>query len=393
MRTFRTYILITLSLMATAMVSLTVSAQEFMSGPLRFAVTAPGEVAVVSNYVDGENDYCGVVIIPEQVHYDGATHHVTAIADDAFAGSQVTAVQVPSSVTAIGIGAFADAAQLADITLPLHLTTISPYLLAGTAVTDVVVPEGVTAIGEGAFEDCTQLHTLMLPSTLVAIDSHCFEGCYNLYELYCPAALPPAIADATAFDDLRNVDVMVADDGIAHRYAQAPQWNDSKQFVLWTIDEPWTTALTQVELLPDEHYNDIVTAGNHLAYEIYDDWGDLIAVTAAAHYYAPSPRREVNYTVVPTNMIRPATEASELVTLLPAAITEPVHEELTEPQVVVHDGAIHIKGDNHGSWIHIYDAYGMLYYQRPALEGIIDGLPRNRVYIVIVGNHATKVAL
>ena len=77
----------------------------------------------------------------------------------------------------------------------------------------------LTTIGRGAFQDCTQLHTLLLPASLQTIDEQAFEGCYNFYELYCAAPLPPAVVSASAFDDLRAVDVLVPNDAVAHAFA------------------------------------------------------------------------------------------------------------------------------------------------------------------------------
>lgn len=376
-------------------VALMAQPQEFESGGLRYEVVSPGEVAVVSNWVDGYNAYEGVVVVPETVHYDGVTCRVTAIADDAFASSAVTCLQLPSSVTSIGVGAMADAALLTDVTLPLHLTIVPPFMLAGTAVTDVALPQGVTTIGRGAFQDCTQLHTLLLPASLQTIDEQAFEGCYNFYELYCAAPLPPAVVSASAFDDLRAVDVLVPNDAVAHAFADHPLWGQGKLFDLWTIEEPWEVTSPTVELTDGEAYNCIGLGGNHLAYEIYNDWGDVEAVTAASTYYVPTPKRAIDYTVRPTTMTMAPIESFALtIHAAPAVVEEmEIFDRGQVPQVVVHDGAIHIMGDNHDKWVQIYDVYGMLYYQRPGVDNVIDGLPSNRVYIVLVGDHASKVCL
>ena len=77
----------------------------------------------------------------------------------------------------------------------------------------------------------------------------------------------------------------------------------------------------------------------------------------------------------------------------PAAI-----EEMEEPKpennlnIVGLDGTIYIQGDTNGQWTFIYDVYGNLWYERPAVRNWIS-LPGPRVYIVKVGDIVRKVFL
>ena len=48
------------------------------------------------------------------------------------------------------------------------------------------VPTTVTKIGKGAFKDCINLTTLLLPETVTEIDSSAFEGCISLEYLEIP---------------------------------------------------------------------------------------------------------------------------------------------------------------------------------------------------------------
>ena len=56
------------------------------------------------------------------------------------------------------------------------------------------------------------------------------------------------------------------------------------------------------------------------------------------------------------------------------------------------DGTIYIDGDTHGMWTFIYDVYGNLWYERPAVNNCIN-LPGQRVYIVKVGDKVRKLFL
>ena len=69
-------------------------------------------------------------------------------------------------------------------------------------------------------------------------------------------------------------------------------------------------------------------------------------------------------------------------------------EEENEPKLTIVglDGTIYIGGDTHGMWTFIYDVYGNLWYERPAVNNCIS-LPGPRVYIVRVGKTVRKVFL
>ena len=83
--------------------------------------------AVIYEYLGSESQ----VVIPERI----GDYPVTRIADNAFRGTAVRSVVVPSTVTAIGWFAFADCRSLTSVTLPASVTSIdygafdgSPYV-------------------------------------------------------------------------------------------------------------------------------------------------------------------------------------------------------------------------------------------------------------------------
>ena len=155
---------IVLLLAAWLWCAMSVHGQDIEACGIYYNIISDTQVEVAPAYHDGVNHYQGCIILPERVYCDGVNYDVTAIAPRAFWQSAVTEVQIPNSVTSIGEAAFADAEQLANITLPLGLKAFSRYMLAGTAITHLVVPEGVTSIGKGALEDCYWLRTIFLPA-------------------------------------------------------------------------------------------------------------------------------------------------------------------------------------------------------------------------------------
>ncbi len=370
--------------------ALTGYSQDIEANGIYYNIISETQVAVAPAWHDGVNRYEGCIILPERVYCDGVNYDVAAIAPRAFWQSAVTRVQIPNSVTMIGEAAFADAVELTDITLPLGLKAISRYMLAGTAVTNVVLPEGLTDIGAGAFEDCDQLHTVFLPYTLQTIGERAFAYCSNLAELYSDAAVPPLTLGDDAFEGCDGIDVMLADDRTTQRYQDDGVWGDEGQFTLW-VDE----GLAVLPMMQQEDHGQNWTSlklGNGLAYKIYGPDGYLMAVTAADHYYLPVGVQSTDYLVVPTTLMRDEEDLQLVATAQPAAIEEVKEDDEPRFNIVGLDGTIYIQGDTHGFWTFIYDVYGNLWYERPAVNNWIS-LPGHRVYIVKVGKTVRKVFL
>ena len=365
-------------------------AQDIEANGIFYNIISESQVEVAPAYFDGANHYEGCIILPEKVYCDGVNYDVAAIAPRAFWRSAVTEVQIPNSVTMIGEAAFADAEDLTDITLPLGLRAVSRYMLAGTAISNIVLPEGVTDVAMGAFEDCSRLRTIFLPMTLQRIGDRAFGYCSNLTEIYSDAATPPQLS-GDPFEGCDNVSVMLPDRATTLRYQDNDTWGDEDIFSLW-IDE----GLAVLPTMQQEHLGQnwtALTLGNSLAYRIYGPDGYLIAVTAADRYFLPIGTQSTDYLVVPTTLMYDEEDLQLVATAETDAIEE-IKDEQEEPNLIITglDGTIYIGGDTHGLWTFIYDVYGNLWYERPAVNNWIS-LPGQRVYVVKVGKTVRKVFL
>ena len=369
-------------------------AEDFESGGISYRVLSDGRVAVTEQLTwEGRNAYEGVLIVPENVYYNGVTRDVTAVDAFAFSASGVTEVILPGSVRWIGESAFADATSLTDVTLPIHINAIPRYCFAGTAVSDVAIPEGVTQIGYGAFQECTRLNTVFLPSTLRRIDDLAFDWCYNLEQIYCAALLPPRLGD-DVFADVRRADLIVTDDAAVDLYEiSRSEWSDDKHFTVYP-DEDIDPLLSFNPEPFEQDWLDI-TLGNHLAYTIYGEDGEPMAYTAAAHFYLPATDHDALFTVVPTTAMTDAERAEVVVEALNGIdriIEEPM-SPIPDPIISARDGQIHVWGDNYRRVIRVFDIYGMMYFERFSDGGEIIELPRGRIYIVTVDDYVKKVML
>ena len=366
----------------------TALAQDIEANGIYYNIISDTQVEVAPAFYDGVNHYEGCIILPERVYCDGVNYEVAAIAPRAFWRSAVTEVQIPNSVTMIGDAAFADAEELANITLPLGLKAVSRYMLAGTAVTHVALPEGVVNIGQGAFEDCSYLRTIFLPASLRYIGESAFGYCSILNEIYSDAATPPLTMGDDTFEGCGNIHVMLADGATTSRYQNDAVWGNEDLFTIW-IDEGLAVMPTMQQENLGENWT-ALTLGNSLAYKIYGPDGYLIAMTAADRYFLPIGAQSTEYLVVPTTLMYDEEDLELVATAEPAAIEKIEEEPEIELNIVGIDGTIYIQGDTHGMWTFIYDVYGNLWYERPAVNNWIS-LPGPRVYIVRVGKTVRKV--
>lgn len=379
-----------LTLAVMLIVALNAHAQDIEANGIFYHIIGDHQVEVSSAYRDGVNHYQGCIILPERVYCDGVNYEVTAIAPRAFWRSAVTEVQIPNSITMIGEAAFADAEHLTSITLPLGLTAVTRYMLAGTAVTSVVLPEGVTDIGKGAFEDCAYLQTVFLPATLRRIGDRAFGYCVSLKEIYSDATHPPLLMGDDAFEGITGISVMLNSNSVTRRYQDDPFWGDEDMFSLW-IDEGLAVMPEMQQESQGGNWT-VLSLGKGFAYKIYGPDGYLQAVTAADRYFLPAGAMSAEYLVVPTTLMYDEEALQLVATVQPTAIEEIPADNEPQLTIVGLDGTIYIGGDTHGLWTFIYDVYGNLWYERPAVNNWIS-LPGQRVYIVKVGNTVRKIFL
>ena len=113
---------------------------------------------------------------------------VTAIGENAFHNASVTSVKLPSSIKAIGKGAFQSCTGLQTIALPSGITYIESNAFRGcSSLRSVTLPNTLKRIGDQAFSRCSALTSVALPETLQTIDNGAFAYCTNLTGVSIPA--------------------------------------------------------------------------------------------------------------------------------------------------------------------------------------------------------------
>jgi len=118
---------------------------------------------------------------------------ITTISENAFFGcGALKSIHIPGAVTSIGTSAFSRCKSLSSISVDGSNTVYSSLLSNGLfkkgpkgytlviGCNNTVIPKGVVAIASYAFEDRTGLTSITIPQSVKKIGSYAFSGCSNL---------------------------------------------------------------------------------------------------------------------------------------------------------------------------------------------------------------------
>ncbi len=168
-------------------------------GNLWYNLNEENHTAEVCCSQDGTS-YSGSIVIPQTVE---GIYAVTSIGDDAFSGSEIETITIPSSITTIGGRAFdfCEKLERVDITdlaawcrivfidygagnmdgqgHSNPLTYAGKLYLNGTRITGLIIPESITEIKDNAFRG-GKFTSLTIPNTVTKIGEYAFEGCSTL---------------------------------------------------------------------------------------------------------------------------------------------------------------------------------------------------------------------
>lgn len=114
---------------------------------------------------------------------------ITTIGNNAFKNTDITLIQLPSTLKSIGNTSFFNT-LLIDIDLPNSLESIGSWAFGNCkSLNTIVVPDTVSFIDEDAFVDCTNLTKAILPTNLENISYGIFSDCEKLSEVIMPKNL------------------------------------------------------------------------------------------------------------------------------------------------------------------------------------------------------------
>lgn len=125
------------------------------------------------------------------------------IINEAFAGSNLTDITIPNTVTDIGVGAF----QYSDLT-------------------SIIIPNGVTKIWAGAFHHCTSLKSVTLSNSITQIQRDAFRDCTALTTVVCEAVLVPDCQHNIFFNVPQSAATLYVPEESLEDYKSAIYWKD-----------------------------------------------------------------------------------------------------------------------------------------------------------------------
>lgn len=113
-----------------------------------YSLDDEGNLSIIGNGQMADYDYAGApwgTSEVKKVQISG----ITKIGEHAFVNTQITSINIPDSVVAMGGWIFEGASQLSDVSLPSNLSYINYGVFSGTGVKKLVLPDSL--FQEGAF--------------------------------------------------------------------------------------------------------------------------------------------------------------------------------------------------------------------------------------------------
>ena len=164
------------SLILSVVFSTSASAYDVEIGGIYYNLISKSKTAEVTS---GEEKYSGEVVIPSSIISEGQQYKVISIVDKAFSGcSGLTSVDIPSSVTSIGVYAFQSCSGLTLITIPNSVTSIKEGAFRYcSGLTSVTIPNSVTSIEGETFNKCSGLKSVAIPNSVTRIGKFAFQRC------------------------------------------------------------------------------------------------------------------------------------------------------------------------------------------------------------------------
>ena len=142
----------------------------------------------------GENENVANVI-RYKAHYVVESEWIdeNSISNDFDYDSNEGVIVLKDGVTEIGNGAFTDSFDIVSVEIPSTITTIGIGAFAYSVLSSVVIPDSVTEICEGAFNSCDELKSIYIPASVERIGIEAFLNCTKLNSIEVDKSNPGQI--------------------------------------------------------------------------------------------------------------------------------------------------------------------------------------------------------
>ncbi len=98
-------------------------------------------------------------------------------------------INIPATVRSIGILAFSECYRLDEVVLPAGLEQIKLKAFYNAGIPKVVIPDGVKEIGVAAFHGCVNMRLAAVGEGVKKISAGAFGYCTSLEKIYLPLSL------------------------------------------------------------------------------------------------------------------------------------------------------------------------------------------------------------
>lgn len=152
---------------------------------------------------------------------------ITSLGDYAFADcSMLTLTSLPSGITSLGDYVFRDCPRLALTSLPSGLTSLPTAAFQYCPkIALTTFPSGMTSIGDYAFKQGTGLASITLPPALTAIGNQAFANCYNLKVCDCTECTAVPTLGASVFQNAHADFKILVPSALEEEWKAAANWS------------------------------------------------------------------------------------------------------------------------------------------------------------------------
>ena len=152
---------------------------------------------------------------------------ITSLGDYAFADcSMLTLTSLPSGITSLGDYVFRDCPRLALTALPSGITSLPTAAFQYCPkIALTTFPSGMTSIGAYAFKQGTGLASITLPPALTAIGNQAFANCYNLKVCDCTECTAVPTLGASVFQNAHADFKILVPSALEEEWKAAANWS------------------------------------------------------------------------------------------------------------------------------------------------------------------------
>lgn len=126
---------------------------------------------------------------------------------------------IPEGITEIAKGAFLGSSSLMSIEIPESVTEIGEYAFSYcSSLTSIEIPESVTKIRKDAFSYCSSLRCIKIPESVTYIGEYAFSNCSSLTSIKIPESVTEI--GELAFFWCDSLTMLVEKDSYAAQYAK-----------------------------------------------------------------------------------------------------------------------------------------------------------------------------